>query len=181
MDGVVADFTKGWMRSYNEQFGTDLRVEDSTHWGDLVNLTHFKTMGEFWEWSSDLGGHSVFWHLEPFPGALEALHDLDRAGHDIVIITSKPGFAHKDTYDWLERHRVPTAEVHILDAKWLVAADVYLDDGPHILPDLRAQRPEATVCRYVRPWNDPIPGVIDVVDFAEFREVVDSAGLTVPA
>jgi len=34
-------------------------------------------------------------------------------------------------------------------------------------------RPEATVCRYVRPWNDPVAGAIDVTDFVEFREVVD--------
>ncbi|HZD21945.1 MAG TPA: hypothetical protein VE569_00850, partial [Acidimicrobiia bacterium] len=51
--------------------------------------------------------------------------------------------------------------------------DVYLDDGPHILAALVAHRPEATVCRYVRPWNTPVTGAIDVNDFNEFRDVVD--------
>lgn len=172
LDGVVANFTKGWMAFYNEQFGTELAVADSKEWGDLVNLTHFNDIDEFWEWSSDLDGRSVFWHLEPFPGAIEALNDLDTAGHEIVIVTTKPAFAVDDTYDWVKSHRIPATEVHILEDKWLVDCDVYLDDGPHILPGLVAHRPDRTVCRYVRPWNRPVPGAIDVEDFDEFTELV---------
>ncbi len=178
LDGVVANFTAGWMKFYNSQYGTNLKVEDSKQWHDLVNLTHFQDIGEFWEWSSDLEGRSVFWHLDPFPGAVEAIRSLVDAGHQIVVITTKPDFARDDTYDWIERHRLPAAEVHILEDKWLIAADVYLDDGPHILPGLVAHRPEATVCRYIRPWNDPVEGTVAVRDFVEFREVVDGlAGL----
>ena len=172
LDGVVANFTKGWMGFYNEQFGTSLQVADSRRWHDLVNLTHFADIDEFWEWSSDLDGKSVFWHLEPFPGAVEALRGFVDDGHQIVIITTKPDFAHTDTHEWVERHRIPAAELHILEDKWLIPADVYLDDGPHILPGLVERRPDSTVCRYVRPWNDPVPGAIDVVDFDEFGRVV---------
>ena len=173
LDGVVANFTKGWMTFYNRDFGTDLKFEDSRNWGDLVVLTHFEDMGEFWEWSSDLDGHSVFWHLETFPGAIDALNRLKDSGHDLVILTTKPTFAIDDTYDWIARQRIPATEVFILDDKWLVDCDVYLDDSPHVLPSLLAHRPERTVCRYVRPWNHPLPGVIDVNDFDDFREVVD--------
>jgi 5'(3')-deoxyribonucleotidase len=173
LDGVVANFTKGWMGFYNSQFGTSLAVEDSKRWHDLVELTHFGDSDEFWKWSSDLDGRSVFWHLEPFPGAIEALGSLDDAGHEIVIVTTKPEFAVDDTHQWIERHRIPVAEINILEDKWLVPCEVYLDDGPHVLPGLVENRPEATVCRYVRPWNDPVPGAIDVRDFSEFREVVD--------
>jgi hypothetical protein len=41
-----------------------------------------------------------------------------------------------------------------------------------VLPGLVRYRPESTVCRYVRPWNQPVPGTVDVNDFDEFREVV---------
>lgn len=173
LDGVVANFTKGWMHFYNEEFGTNLKVEDSRRWNDLVTLTHFANMGEFWRWSSDLEGRSIFWHLETFPGAVEALVELSQQGHEIVIITTKPSFAIDDTHDWIERHGVPADEIHILEDKWLVHADVYLDDGPHILPALIQHRPESTVCRYVRPWNDPLEGAVDVTSFDEFREVVN--------
>lgn len=173
LDGVVTNFTAGWMKFYNEEFGTNLTVADSTDWGDLVNLTHFTDIDKFWKWSSDIDGHSVFWHLEPFPGALEAVEGLIDAGHEIVVLTTKPDFAADDTHDWIRRHGLPAKEVHILEDKWRVPCDVYLDDGPHILPALVAHRPEATVCRYVRPWNEPVQGAVDVNDFLEFRQVVD--------
>ena len=180
LDGVVADFTTGWMRFYNRDFGADLGVEHSQQWGDVVNLTHFADIGEFWDWTSDLDGRSVFWHLEPFPGALEALRSLDDAGHDIVIVTTKPAFAETDTHEWIEKHEIPAAEVHILEDKWLVPCDVYLDDGPHILPALVEHRPQSTVCRYVRPWNRPVPGAVDVETFDEFRDVVDRLAVSGP-
>ena len=175
LDGVVANFTQGWMNFYNREFGTTLTFEDSRRWNDLVDLTHFNNIGEFWEWSSDLDGRSVFWHLEPFPGAVEAVRSLVDAGHQIVIVTTKPPFARDDTHEWVERHRIPAAELHIFEGndKWTVSCDVYLDDGPHVLPGLLLHRPEAIVCRYVRPWNWPLDGVVDVNDFVDFREVVD--------
>ena len=134
LDGVVANFTKGWMTYYNRDFGTAFEVADSKRWHDLVELTHFHHIGEFWRWASDLDGHSIFFHLETFPGAVEALRDLHREGHQIVIITTKPGFAVEDTHAWLERHDVPRDEVHILANKWTIDCDVYLDDAPHQLP-----------------------------------------------
>ena len=36
LDGVVANFTKGWMGFYNDQFGTKLAVGDSK----AVSYTH---------------------------------------------------------------------------------------------------------------------------------------------
>ncbi|MCI0425486.1 MAG: hypothetical protein L0Z47_06495 [Actinobacteria bacterium] len=173
LDGVVADFTSGWMRFYNRDFGTSLTNEDSKRWNDVVELTHFADIDEFWEWSADLDGRSVFWHLEPLPGAVDALVGLHRSGHDIVILTTKPTFAVEDTHEWIAKHGVPADEIHILEDKWLVDCDVYLDDGPHILPGLVANRPDSLVCRYIRPWNRPVPGAVDVRNFDEFREVVD--------
>lgn len=176
LDGVVANFTKGWMTFYNSQYGTDLKVEDSVAWNDLVDLTHFRDIDEFWDWSSDLDGKSIFWHLDTFPGAIEALNELTRDGHHIAILTTKPPFAVHDTLEWLARQQLPTTEIHILEDKWRVDCDVYLDDGPHVLPRLATERPDRTVCRYVRPWNQAIKGVADVLDFDEFREVVSHLG-----
>lgn len=172
LDGVVSDFNKGWMAFYNREFGTGLVVEDTRAWNDLVNLTHFDHIDEFWEWSSDLDGRSLFWHLEPFPGAIEGLRSLDEEGHAIVILTTKPSFAVADTHDWIRRHGVPATEIHILEDKWTVDCDVYLDDGPHILEGLARHRPDRVVCRYVRPWNRPVPGTFDVNGFDDFREMV---------
>jgi 5'(3')-deoxyribonucleotidase len=175
LDGVVADFNGGWTRFYNRQYGTDLTADAVTRWNHIPDLTHFRHMGEFWRWAADLDGASLFRHLDTFPGAVEALVDLSRE-HDIVIVTTKPAFAVKDTYEWITEKELPATEVHITEDKWEVDCHVFLDDGPHVLGGLVAGRPESVVCRYVRPWNDPVPGAVDVEDWPAFQRVVADAG-----
>ncbi len=172
LDGVVADFNLGWTDRYNAEFGTDLHPDDVVEWDAPTGLTHFDGMSEFWNWARSAGhGKSIFRILEPYPGAVEALHDL--AGrHQIVIVTTKPAFAVSDTHEWLAEHDIPHAEIHIVEDKATVACDVYLDDADHNLESLRRGRPNAMVCRYVRPWNHPHDGVIDVDDFDEFGTLV---------
>jgi hypothetical protein len=63
-------------------------------------------------------------------------------------------------------------EVHFRAAKYEVPCDIYLDDSPYQIPALARERPDATVCRQVTPWNRPLPGVVDVSSWDEFREVV---------
>src|SRR5690606_18901965 len=116
-------------------------------------------------------GASLFRHLDPYPGAVAALDELAR-DHEIVIVTTKPSFAVADTHEWIAEHRLPTNEVHITDEKWEGDCDVFLDDGPHVLPGLVAGRPESVVWRYVRPWNDPVAGAVDVEDWPDFQRVV---------
>lgn len=173
LDGVVADFNRGWMRRYNEEHGAALSVEMVTSWDGLYALTHFEDMRDFWAWARNHGGPTVFRHLEPYSGAVDTLRSLNRSGHDIVILTAKPDWAVHDTFEWLADQRIPTREVHILDDKWRVACDVYLDDSPYVVPALVEQRPDALVCRFVRPWNGPVDGALDVEDWDGFAQVVD--------
>ena len=172
LDGVVANFVGGWTALYSDEFGTAVDPLDVDHWDAIPHLTHFAHMGDFWRWASRLDGGSLFSHLEPYEGAVDALRALSRR-HTIVIVTTKPDWAVHDTFAWISRHRIPTREVHITDDKWRVPCDVYLDDGPHVLEDLVARRPEAVVCRYVRPWNEHVLGAIDVESWEEFTHVVN--------
>jgi 5'(3')-deoxyribonucleotidase len=173
LDGVVADFNSGWIARYNRQYAADLPLDAVRSWDAIPQLTHFEDMEEFWSWARQHEGHSLFRHLEPYPGALEALEELAAGGHDIVVITTKPDWAIHDTFAWLAEHRFPTREVHILERKWRVDCDVYLDDAPHVLRQLVSRRPDRLICRYVRPWNQPIPGTRDVVGWPDFTELVE--------
>jgi 5'(3')-deoxyribonucleotidase len=174
LDGVVADFNRGWIVQYNHQYGAGLALDAVRSWDSIPLLTHFEDMSAFWDWARDHDGHSVFRHLETYPGALEALHSLAEARHNIVILTTKPDWALSDTFIWLGEKGLKTREVHILEDKWRVDCDVYLDDAPHILRALVAKRPERMVCRFVRPWNSPIEGALDVADWPEFVQRVAS-------
>jgi 5'(3')-deoxyribonucleotidase len=172
LDGVVADFNRGWMRAYNDEFDADLHPDQVQFWDGLHSLTHFVDMAGFWDWARDHGGHSVFRFLEPYPGAVETLRDLNRAGHDIVILTAKPDWAVHDTLEWLADHRIPTREIHVLEDKWRVDCDLYLDDSPHVVRGYVAHRAAGQVCRFVRPWNDPVEGAHDVHSWEEFAATV---------
>jgi 5'(3')-deoxyribonucleotidase len=175
LDGVVADFNTGWISRYNADFGADVAFDAVVAWDSIPSLTHFRHMGDFWRWAQDHDGHSLFRHLDTYDGAVETLHRLARR-NDIVIITTKPVWAVHDTFAWLADHGIPTREVHILRQKWTVTCDFYLDDAPHVVEDLVAHRPDATVCRFIRPWNEPVPGATDVRTWEEFEQLVDATG-----
>jgi 5'(3')-deoxyribonucleotidase len=174
LDGVVADFNSGWTRLYNAEFGADLDLESASSWNAPAQQPHFGSMSAFWRWARTCGpdGVSLFRTLEPYPGALDALGRLARR-HRVVIITTKPHYAVHDTYAWIAEHRLPTTEVHIVDEKSSIACDVYLEDADHNLIRLARARPESIVCRFVRPWNAPHDGVVDVADWGQFELVVE--------
>ncbi len=172
LDGVVANFIRGWMLRYNMDFGANLTEDQVTRWDAAGDLTHFDDLSEFWQWAGAAGhGPTVFRNLEPYPGAMGTLHQLAEC-HDIVILTMKPDWAAADTFAWIADHRLPTREVHLLRKKWLVECDIYLDDSPYALPGLAKHRPESIVCRFVRPYNKPIDGVVDIHTWDEFADFV---------
>lgn len=172
LDGVVADFSGGWIELYNAEFGADLHRDQITSWGSAPQITHFKHMGEFWAWAMRMDGGSLFRHLPVYPDAVEVLESLAMWGHEIVILTSKPDWAVHDTFEWIAEHRLPTREVHMLDDKWRVSCDIYLDDAPHHLRAITRQRPDRTTCRFVRPWNSGVDGTIDVETWRDFEKVI---------
>lgn len=172
LDGVVADFLAGWMDIYNREFESNLQPEWVQTWDGMVPLTHFPDMHAFWNWASGSEDRdSIFRYLEPYHDAIPALRLLAR-DHEIVILTQKPWWAVHDTFAWIAEHRVPTREVHMTSRKWRVPCDVYLDDAPHQVRALHRHRPEAAVVRFVRPWNDAVPGVHDISEWDEFVTLV---------
>ena len=173
LDGVVTNFVRGWMLRYNMDFGTKLAEDQVDHWDAARDLTHFDDLSDFWQWAGASGhGPTVFRNLEPYPGSLEALHDLAIC-HDIVILSMKPDWAAADTFAWIADHRIPTREIHLLTNKFLVPCDIYLDDSPMAINALVNKRSEAVVCRFVRPWNEPVDGAIDIRSWPEFAGLVD--------
>ena len=170
MDGVVADFNAGWIERYNRDYDAALHPDHVVGWDELHRLTGFDTMEAFWTWARG-DGRSVFRDLPPIPGALESLRDL-AARHRIVIITARFDWAIGDTLAWLSEHGVVAREVHFQAAKYRIPCDIYLDDSPYQIEALARERPDSVVCRQVTAWNRPLPGVVDIHGWDEFRRVV---------
>ncbi len=171
MDGVLADFNTGWMTRYNRDFETALEASMVQEWDGLFRLTHFGSMADFWAWAQG-DGRSTFRDAPPLPGAIEAIKRIG-AKHRVVIVSSKFDWAIPDSLAWLADHGVPAREVHFLWDKTLAGCDIYLDDAPHQLAELKSGLPQAVVCRMVHPWNRPIEGVVDVHSWEDFEVVVE--------
>ena len=177
LDGVVANFTKGWTTQYEAEFGKKILEKDITEWGLSKPLTHFEEEIDFWKWAKDINGSSIFRNLDIYEDSLEILYDLSKMGHEIVIISSKPWWSIHDTLIWLGENKIPSKEIHFIEDKWNVNCDVYIDDAPHQLENFVNHVPEKLILRFVRPYNRPVSGTKDLNDWMELSSLLESYNL----
>ena len=177
LDGVVADFTQGWTSQYKLDFDKEIKEEDITEWGLSKPLTHFEEEIDFWNWAKDFNGSSIFRNLNTYENSIEALLEVSMAGHEVVIISSKPWWAISDTLIWLGENKIPSKEIHFLEDKWTIDCDVYIDDAPHQLENFVKHVPDKLILRFVRPYNRPVTGTKDINNWLEFNSLLESYNL----
>ena len=71
-------------------------------------------------------------------------------------------------------NKIPSKEVHFRDDKWRIDCDIYLDDAPGQLENYIENRPDKVIVRFVRLYNKPLEGVVDVQNWKEFYSLVNS-------
>lgn len=146
MDGVLADFTKGFNALVKAELGIDLPYPaPSWDWHKAGGVTSKQT-SQLWAYIEN----SMWWGtLFPLPGALEAIERLNlmtRGGHDVYFITHRPGTLAKFlTEMWLKFHGMdnPTVLIAAPNKGHLAVGlelDVFVDDKPennrHVLEAL---------------------------------------------
>ena len=173
LDGVCADHTLGFRRIVAERLGV---TEDSLP---------LERSWDFGEWGFEPGDfedhhhHAVdqrmFRNLDAIEGAAESLWRLSDAGIWIRIITHRlsVNWGHQaavvDTVEWLDDARIPYRDLCFLGAKPQVEADLYVDDSPHKIAELRKAGNEVIVFDqpYNRDQRDPRAS-----SWAEVEEIV---------
>ena len=156
LDGVVADHSDAF-----RQVVADLRGVDP-------ESRPLERSWDFHEWGFGLDDYEryhriavmdrrMFRAMAVIDGAADALWRLSDAGLWIRIITHRlyVNWGHQtavtDTVAWLDEHRIPYRDLCFLGAKPEVEADVYIDDAPHNVEQLRAADNEVIV--FDQPYN----------------------------
>ena len=138
MDSVIVDLTKTWFDRFNEDHA--LQIGDN---GQRVTDFNFGelTPAEQDDLFSYLDEPSFFRHLEPIPGAIEVLEELNRL-HEVVIVTTCPNIigintAPGDKAAWLHDYcpflRPVKKQLVLTSRKDVVQGTLLFDDAPHNL------------------------------------------------
>jgi len=161
LDGVCADHSTAFRKIVAEEFGvaeTSLPLERSwgfAEWGlrdgDFERLHRIAVLQR-----------RMFRDMPVVRGAPESLWRLSDAGIWIRIITHRlyVNWGHEiataDTAHWLDKHRLPYRDLCFLGAKPEVEADLYIDDAPHNVENLRALGNDVIV--FDQPYNRELAG-----------------------
>lgn len=162
LDGVCGDYTAAFRTIVASELGVSLdALPDARSW-------------DFHEWNLDaVGGferlhalavteHHMFATMPPIDGVADALWRLSDAGIWIRVITHRlyvnwgHAAAVADTVSWLDGNRIPYRDICFLGNKPDVGADVYVDDAPHNIENLRSAGHEAIV--FDQPYNQHLDG-----------------------
>lgn len=143
LDGVVADFYGGLRHVASEWL--DVPVDQLT-----TEVTYALP-----EWSLERAGgyealhrfavtqRNLFRTLEPMPGAPAALRRLSARGLRIRIITHRLFIKYfhqqaiQQTIEWLDYHGIPFWDLCFMKDKAAVGADLYVEDSPYNIEQLR--------------------------------------------
>jgi len=103
-----------------------------------------------------------FTDLEPVPGAVEGMHQLQKDGHELIIATKCPksaGHAFHGKLSWVRKH-LPffnTDNFVAVQRKDLLDGDILLDDSPSNIKLF--QEKKRLVVAFDKPWNRNIKSV----------------------
>ncbi len=157
LDGTCADFYGGLRPIAADWLGVDpesLTTEVSWNlpeWGVAKAPGGYRKLHQFAVTQRDL-----FRHLKHMVGAPQVLRRLSTEGVRIRIITHRlfikyfHRIAVQQTIDWLDGHDVPYWDLCFLADKAAVGADLYVEDSPTNVEQLRADG-HATIVFETRP------------------------------
>jgi 5'(3')-deoxyribonucleotidase len=161
LDGVCADHAEGFRRVVAAERGVELET-----------LVPQETWN-FHEWGLTDGDfdrlhrqavlvHRMFRDMPVIEGASEALWRLSDAGVWIRIVTHRlyanwgHAVAVADTVEWLDAAGIPYRDLCFLGRKPAVEADLYVEDAPHNVAELREEGNQVVI--FDQPYNQGLDG-----------------------
>jgi len=164
LDSTVVDLMSVWIASYNAEMAPDdEEIDIDTMKGSFADATRSgKRVYEF------LNREGWFRYLPELEGAIDAVKELHDLGHRIVVCTSpgKSEWAPSDKFRWVAEHmpflKLPD-DLIIAHDKFMVKADVLIDDNPRQAKPYREAWPDAKIVTVAWPHNSA-PEEVELFD-----------------
>lgn len=181
IDGVIADSEPLYRQTINRLFNLNFKQEDITSYKyeESAGLTDDQ-MRLVWKTFYREGG---WLKIKPIEGAKNFLDKLKRGKHRIVIVTSRPReHIKKETYQWLEKHKVPYSELIFLEnhkSKHQAAQlrghkfDYFIEDYYEYARDFAQRGVKVLLMDY--PWNrwgKPHPNIKRIKSLKEAEAII---------
>lgn len=149
MDDTIVDMTPTWYDIYNRENNFNLTRESVKSWDTHKYVPTGKAIFEI------LKRPGFFRHLPAIPGALEAVEELMRDGHQVYLVTAAFSEAASDKMLWVEQYMpwFPMKNIVVTHSKYLLRADVLIDDGPHNIIEFRESNPRAYIATIEYEYN----------------------------
>ncbi|KAM5216693.1 5'(3')-deoxyribonucleotidase, cytosolic type isoform 3-T3 [Hipposideros larvatus] len=156
MDGVLADFEAGLLRGFRRRFPGEPHVPLEERRGFLAREQYRALRPDLADKvASVYEAPGFFLDLEPIPGALEAMREMNAMQDTEVFICSSPLMKYEhcvgEKYRWVEKHLGPqfVERIILTRDKTVVLGDLLIDDKDTI----RGLRVRFFPCP--RPRGDP--------------------------
>ncbi len=101
---------------------------------------------------------------------IKKLHD---AGHEIVVLTDQPNPATEEyTLAWVRKYLPYVKEIHFTPNKGKVSCDIYLDDAPHHIENIKNKGGLVVVRNH--KWNENVKAdrKVRVDSLSEFASMI---------
>lgn len=130
LDDVCLDFYGTLIDAVNEQFDAELTRSSFEEW-DLGPVLEPIIGGNWWKWWK---AQDLWQTARPVRGVLGGLRHLRKNGYYLEVVTSKPEWAERATWEWQGRVKLPVHQFTIVEmGKRKVDttdADILIDDKP---------------------------------------------------
>jgi len=147
LDGVTVEFAAFadcWIR---ETFALQPVPMNRFNW--FVQYPNGDRLWDAW-WMACERKH-LFAQMPAAQGAVPSLKKLISQGHEVAFITYRPEWAMNDTLGWVKARGLGMCDIHHVQDKSSVDADVYVDDHAPTVRHLNANGKQAFL--FTQAWN----------------------------
>lgn len=161
MDGTIADFTSLFIKEAGEKFDIQLTYNEVISYDISTFIFNRMTKEQQEEYKDnprriykELLVDDFFNRIEPLEGAVDAVKEIYKQGHDIVFLTKVIDWddTPKNKAKWLNKYffeiEYDIIMVDSAKSKHIVDVDIIIDDDPRVLEGVTA----IPIC-IAQPWN----------------------------